>query len=324
MRKLLLINLLFINSILSFAQGNIDGTVIDENGEPLIGVTVFINKTTFGTTTDLNGYYKLTNLPNGDQTIKFSFIGYITQEQNIKIESNSYINLNMTMKSDNLLLDQVVVVGYGTQIKREISSSIVSVKTEELENKPNNNIASSLQGKAAGVQITTDNGMAGGSASIRIRGVNTLSGGAEPLYVIDGVPILNDDISESASRFGYNTSPLTLINPNDIEDITILKDASATAIYGARGANGVILITTKSGVEGKPKINFSYNTGISTETNRLELLNANQYVDLYKQAWVNDGNNLNDLTHINNIHLDSIANTDWLDESFTNREFSRC
>ena len=314
MRKLLLINLLFINSILSFAQGNIDGTVIDENGEPLIGVTVFINKTTFGTTTDLNGYYKLTNLPNGNQTIKFSFIGYITQEQNIKIESNSYINLNMTMKSDNLLLDQVVVVGYGTQIKREISSSIVSVKTEELENKPNNNIASSLQGKAAGVQITTDNGMAGGSASIRIRGVNTLSGGAEPLYVIDGVPILNDDISESASRFGYNTSPLTLINPNDIEDITILKDASATAIYGARGANGVILITTKSGVEGKPKINFSYNTGISTETNRLELLNANQYVDLYKQAWVNDGNNLNDLTHINNIHLDSIANTDWLDK----------
>ena len=120
--------------------------------------------------------------------------------------------------------------------------------------------------------------------------------------------------------FGYNTSPLTLINSNDIEDITILKDASATAIYGARGANGVI-ITTKSGVEGKPKINFSYNTGISTETNRLELLNANQYVDLYKQAWVNDGNNLNDLTHINNIHLDSIANTDWLDEVLQTRSF---
>ena len=153
----------------------------------------------------------------------------------------------------NKLLDQVVVIGYGTQIKREISSSIVSLKSEELENKPNNNFSSSLQGKAAGVQITTDNGMAGAPTSIRIRSINTLSGGAEPLYVIDGVPILNEDISESANRFGYNTSPLALINPNDIEDITILKDASATAIYGSRGANGVILITTKSGKSGKPK-----------------------------------------------------------------------
>ena len=112
--------------------------------------------------------------------------------------------------------------------------------------------------------------MAGSPTSIRIRGVNTLSGGAEPLYVIDGVPIINEDISESASRFGYNTSPLSLINPNDIEDITILKDASATAIYGSRGANGVILITTKSGKSGKPKLSISYNTGLSTETNRLK------------------------------------------------------
>ena len=171
-----------------------------------------------------------------------------------------------------------------------------------------------LAGKAAGVQITNDNGVAGASTSIRIRGVNTLSGGAEPLYVIDGIPLMNDDISESSSRNGYNISPLSLINPNDIENITILKDASATAIYGSRGANGVILITTKSGSSGKPKLKLDVSSGVSSETNRITMLNSQQYVELYQQAWENDGHDPSDLTEINNINLDSISNTDWIDE----------
>ncbi|GIS08416.1 MAG: SusC/RagA family TonB-linked outer membrane protein [Flavobacteriales bacterium] len=300
--------------LISLAQNSINGKIVDENGDPAIGSTISIKGTTLGTTADISGNYQLDNIPNGTQTLVISFIGYKTINQTIIIGENDQLSYNATIFPENKLLDQVVVIGYGTQIKREISSSIVSLKSEELENKPNNNFSSSLQGKAAGVQITTDNGMAGAPTSIRIRGINTLSGGAEPLYVIDGVPILNEDISESANRFGYNTSPLALINPNDIEDITILKDASATAIYGSRGANGVILITTKSGKSGKPKININYNTGLSTETNRLEILNADQYVELYKQAWTNDGNDLEDLTHINGIHLDSIANTDWIDE----------
>ena len=134
------------------------------------------------------------------------------------------------------------------------------------------------------------------------------------MYVIDGVPILNNDISDSQNRFGYNTSPLTLINPNDIEEISILKDASATSIYGARGANGVILITTKSGKSGKMKINLNYKYGVSSETNRLKMLNGKQYLDLYKIAWTNDGNDIEDLVEINGIHIDSISNTDWIDE----------
>ena len=307
--------------LISLAQNSITGNIVDENGKPAIGTTISIKGTTIGTTADLFGNYQLNNIPVGAQTLVISFIGYNTINQTIKIGKNQKLIFNTTINPDNILLEQVVAIGYGTQIKREISSSIVSLKSEELENKPNNNFSSSLQGKAAGVQITTDNGMAGAPTSIRIRGINTLSGGAEPLYVIDGVPILNEDISESASRFGYNTSPLSLINPNDIQDITILKDASATAIYGSRGANGVILITTKSGKSGKPKLNISYNTGLSTETNRLNILNSKQYVNLYKQAWTNDGNNLEDLTHINGVNLDSVANTDWIDEVLQTGQF---
>ena len=240
----LIIFIFFAISVL--AQNSISGNILDENGEPAIGTTITIKGTTIGTTADIFGNYQINNIPTGVHKLIISFIGYSTISHTIKIGKNEKLIFNTTMKPDNMLLEQVVAIGYGTQIKREISSSIVSLKSEELENKPNSNFSSSLQGKAAGVQITTDNGMAGAPTSIRIRGVNTLSGGAEPLYVIDGVPIINEDISESASRFGYNTSPLSLINPNDIEDITILKDASATAIYGSRGANGVILITTKS------------------------------------------------------------------------------
>ena len=195
-----------------------------------------------------------------------------------------------------------------------MSSSIVTISSEDFKEKSNNNLSSNLQGKAAGVHITNDNGVAGGQTTIRIRGTNTLSGGAEPLYVIDGVPILNNDISDSQNRFGYNTSPLTLINPNDIEEISILKDASATSIYGARGANGVILITTKSGKSGKMKINLNYKYGVSSETNRLKMLNGKQYLDLYKIAWTNDGNDIEDLVEINGIHIDSVSNTDWIDE----------
>ncbi len=312
----------FIISVISFltcsfflsGQGSIEGIIKDENGKSAIGATIIISGTSNGTISNINGYYKISNISNGENKILFSSIGYTTQEHIININKNEKIIHNVRLKKDNLLLDQVVVVGYGTQIKREISSAVVSVNSDEIQDKPNNNFSSSLQGKVAGVQITTDNGMAGAPTSIRIRGVNTLSGGAEPLYVIDGVPILNDDISESSSRFGYNTSPLSLINPNDIENITILKDASATAIYGSRGANGVILITTKSGKDGSQKFSLNYNTGLSTETNRLTVLNANQYVDLYKIAWENDGNNIEDLTEINGVNLDSISNTDWINE----------
>ena len=203
-----------------------------------------------GTTTDLNGTYIIYNVPKGKHTLKIKFIGYNEISKNINVSENKTYQFNGILEENREVLDQVIVVGYGTQVEKLVSSSVVKISGDDINNSTNNNFTSTLQGKASGVQITTDNGMAGSSTSIRIRGVNTLSGGAEPLYIIDGIPLQNNDISES-SRFGYNTNPLSMINPRDIENITILKDASSTAIYGARGANGVILITTKKGKANK-------------------------------------------------------------------------
>ncbi|MEC8610755.1 MAG: SusC/RagA family TonB-linked outer membrane protein [Bacteroidota bacterium] len=293
--------------------GALSGTISLDDGDVAIGANVYIKALNQGVTTGIDGSYNLTGITTGKFEVTISYIGYKSFSKLIDF-NNKTIQFDTTLMLDGVNLDQVVVVGYGTQIKKEISSSIVTLNADEIKDKPSTNFSSSLQGKAAGVQITSDNGAAGASTSIRIRGVNTLSGGAEPLYVIDGIPLMNDDISESSSRNGYNISPLSLINPNDIENITILKDASATAIYGSRGANGVILITTKSGTRGKPKLKIDVSSGVSSETNRITMLNSKQYVDLYQQAWQSDGNDPSELTEINGINLDSVANTDWIDE----------
>jgi TonB-linked SusC/RagA family outer membrane protein len=254
--------------------------------------------------------------------LKISLVGFTPQKKNIELSNGQQLIVNINLKEDVLQLNEAVVVGYGTQIKKEVSSSISSIRGEDIEGKPVYNVASSLQGKAAGVQVTTDNGMAGAGTTVRIRGTKTLSNQPDPLYVIDGIPVYNRDISDAGSQLGYNTSPLSLINPNDIESMEILKDAAATAIYGARGANGVVIITTKSGKSGKTKFNIDYTSGISTETNRLKMLDADEYMELYYEAYLNDVEA--GLIDSNNtsfeemmpygISPDSVANTDWIDE----------
>ncbi len=192
MQKLIPFTLFFCSIIFSMAQNSISGNIIDENGDPAIGTTIIIEGTAIGTTADISGNYYLNNIPVGTQTLVISFIGYNTIKQTIEIMENEKLSFNATIQPDNMLLDQVVVVGYGTQIKREISSAVVSIKAEEIENKPNNNFSSSLQGKAAGVQITTDNGMAGAPTSIRIRGINTLSiPTAKPEIALVAGPLLD-------------------------------------------------------------------------------------------------------------------------------------
>ena len=208
----------------------IQGTVKYLDGTYEIGANIIIEELQLGTTTDLNGTYKIYNVPKGKHTLKIKFIGYNEISKNINVSENKTYQFNGILEENREVLDQVIVVGYGTQVEKLVSSSVVKISADDINNSINNNFTSTLQGKASGVQITTDNGMAGSSTSIRIRGVNTLSGGAEPLYIIDGIPLQNNDISES-SRFGYNTNPLSMINPRDIENITILKDASSTAIY---------------------------------------------------------------------------------------------
>ena len=315
--------LIFISVVftLSKAQNaSISGIVSDENGDPFGGVTVFLENTAKGAVSDSDGKYAITSLKAGDYTVIFKFIGYETKSQKVTLAEGANQTLSMQMGEDPLLLDEVVMIGYGTQQRREISSAVSTIRSEEIESKPVYNFASAMQGKAAGMQITTDNGLAGAPTTIRIRGTKSLSGSAEPLIVIDGVPIFNADLSDAANRFGYNQSPLSLINPNDIESITVLKDAAATAIYGARGSNGVIIVTTKSGKAGKTKIDANYNTGVTMPSNRLQMLNGQQFSDMHREAWMNDieagliDSISNPWSLPGDVHPDSIANTNWIDE----------
>lgn len=312
-----------VDATLSRAQQTIiSGAVKDVHSETIVGAMVILEGTNYATQTDIDGNYKLENLDAGKYSIKISLIGYAPQKKAIELSAGQQLKLDVILKEDVLQLNEAIVVGYGTQIKKEVSSSISTINVKEIEGKPVYNVASSLQGKAAGVQVTTDNGMAGSGTTVRIRGTKTLSNQPDPLYVVDGIPVYNRDISDAGSQLGYNTSPLSSINPNDIESIEILKDAAATAIYGARGANGVVIITTKSGKSGKTKFNIDYSSGISTETNRLEMLDADQYMELYREAYDNDvaagliDSNATSFEELMpyNLSPDSIAQTDWIDE----------
>src|SRR5690554_47127 len=227
----------------SVADVTVTGTVRDVSGEPLPGVTVSLTGTSTGTATDLDGRYALT-VPEGS-TLVFSFIGFETQT--IAIGGRSVIDV--TLAEDMTSLDEVVVVGYGTQRKIETTGSIASVNADELTQTPIANIAQGIQARVPGVQITQNSGAPGGNISVRIRGTNSISGTSEPLYIIDGVQISNGGGITSVS-------PLSTINPNDVQSIEVLKDASSTAIYGARAANGVVLITTKRGRAGQTNVTF--------------------------------------------------------------------
>lgn len=266
----------------------VNGLVIDETDQPMIGVTVYAKDNTgIGTTTDFDGNFSL-NLPDLNQTLVFSYIGYQTQE--IVLEGQN--NLQIQLSPDLQTLDEVVIVGFGTQKKRYTTGAISKVNSEELENLSQSTLEGSLQGKIAGVQVTTSNAMAGSPVSIRIRGTSSIVASSEPLYVVDGVPVVSGNISHNnASSWRLATAnesnALAQLNPSDIESIEILKDASAAAIYGSRGANGVVLITTKRGKEGKTKFDVSFNSGFSKETNRIELLDGTSYLNLAKEAWSN-------------------------------------
>lgn len=262
----------------------VSGRVTDaETNESLIGVTVVEKTTTNGTTTDLDGNFKLTI--NKGAILVFSYIGYESQE--IAAAENMRIRLS----SKQTLLNQVVVVGYGTQNKREVTGSIYKVKGSDLTALPVPSFEAGLQGRAPGVQVTQSSGLAGAGSSIKIRGVGSITSGGDPLYVIDGV-ILPQNQGE---RIGaVNTNPLNTINPDDIESVDILKDASATAIYGSRGANGVIIITTKrarlteGGTKAKPQFSIGYRATASSPTQLYNLLNTEEYVKLYVEAFEND------------------------------------
>lgn len=269
--------------VLAFGQGKtVSGNVTDEMGAPLPGVSVVIQGTTQGTITDIDGNYSV-NLEEGQNVLQFSFIGF--ENQTIDVSNQSVVDVQMVPETRSI--DEVVVVGYGSMKKSDVSTASVSVKGEDLQQTVSANLDQALQGRAAGVTAISTSGQPGASVSIRIRGQSTLSAGsAEPLYIVDGVPIQNvsqgghgvglgDKLGNApVSTFGGG---LSNINPADIESMEILKDASATAIYGSRGANGVVLITTKRGKTGEAKFNYNFQYGIQEQAKRIDVMDLRQY-----------------------------------------------
>ena len=276
--KLAIITLIVIGTQNIFSQVVVTGTVTGEDDTPIPGVTVFIKGTTGGTTTDFDGNYELQNVYEGN-VIQYSYVGMVTEE---RIFSGSR-TINIILKENITDLEQVVVVGYGESSKKDLTSAVSTISAETLEKQTIPNIDQGIQGLVSGVTVTRSSGQPGGAVSIRVRGITSVTGTNEPLYIIDGVNVNNASTeSFDFSRFGGTggqtaVSPLSALNPNDIESITVLKDASAAAIYGAQASNGVILITTKRGKAGKAKISYETYGGIQTVPKLLDMMNLREY-----------------------------------------------
>lgn len=297
---------------------SVKGRLTDIKNEPLIGATVLVEGTKSGAQTDINGYYTISGLTSGKYRLRFQYIGMKTEFKNIELKEGQATVVDLILKEDENKLDEAVVVGYGTQRKREITTSVVKIGQKELNDLPVQSFEQALQGKLAGVAVTQGSGLAGSPSIIRIRGISSISAGGDPLYVVDGIP-MTQDYSTFGNAGGANFNPLASINPNDIESIEVLKDAAATSIYGSRGANGVILITTRRAVKGKMRVTYTGQTGISTPTAKPNLVSRDELLNLMEEAWINDGNTGKpDLTKfgINNLTWDEtkLNNTDWYKE----------
>ena len=280
--------MLLIGSMSVQAQTRITGQVIDGAvNEPLIGASVQVPGTSTGTITDLDGNFQF-DVPAGKMIIQVSMIGYKTQVINIKGKNH----IKVTMLEDSKVMDEVVVVGYGTMKKRDLSGAISQIKGDELMKGGAIDVAHGLQGKIAGVQVSQGDGAPGAGVSITVRGANSFTTSSQPLYIVDGVPFGTDpngtpvsDANGSGNQ--QQTSPLSMLNPNDIEKIEVLKDASATAIYGSRGANGVVIITTKKGQTGKPKVEVGMRWSVQNIAKRVKVLDPYTYALYQNEAQTN-------------------------------------
>lgn len=288
----------------------IKGSVVDETGLPVIGANIVVEGTTNGTITDLDGNFSL-QVPEKAE-LRISYIGYL--DQRVKVGNNN--TLHIILKEDTQALDEVIVVGYGTMKKSDLTGSVSSIKVDELKEGIGTSVDQMLFGKSAGVSVIQNSGEPGAGFSINIRGASSINAGVEPLYVIDGVPIDNSRAVESGSIVGFNSNrtprnPMSTINPADIESLEVLKDASATAIYGSRGANGVVLITTKSGKTGKQQVSYSGSISISSPAKKLDLLNAADYKRVLN-AIIDEGGE-SEIYRVGDIANNGLG-TDWQDE----------
>lgn len=270
--------LVAVFSTTAVAQYTVEGTVSDQNsGSPLPGATVILVDTDFGTATDANGQFEFTNVPEGNYTLRVSYVGYVQLNRNLDV--NQDLDLNLELLTDEQSLGEVVVTGYGSIVREEMTGNISSISSRQIEEIPVNSFESALQGQASGVFIQKGNGKLGQGINIRVRGTSSVSASSQPLYVIDGIPVTSESQSTTA-----DTNPLADINADDIESIEILKDAAAAAIYGSRAANGVVLVTTKRGEAGETQVNVTLERGVSAPTNRTEWLDADEYIELFTES----------------------------------------
>lgn len=265
---------------MSFAQNQISGTVKDNAGNPLSNVSVIVKNTSKGATSDAQGNFSVS--ANTGAILVFSSTGYETKE--VKVNDQSLLTVTLNPKVNSL--NEIVVIGYGTKRKRDLTGAISSINANELEKVPASSFTSAIEGKVPGVVISQTSGAPGSAASVRIRGITT-TGGNQPLYVIDGVPMGSANLSVPGSSYGID--PLSIINPNDIESIEVLKDAASAAIYGTRGANGVILITTKRGKEGTAIVSANAYAGFSQLWRKPEFLNAEEFARMANELYINSG-----------------------------------
>ena len=287
--KALLVLLIAIPSSIYAQESSVSGTVTESTGMPIPGVNVVVKNTSKGAVTDFDGNYTINNVQKND-TLVYSYIGFTTQE----IVFVNQSTINVTLEEDSSTLDEVVVVGYGTTAKKDLTGAVNQISTEDFNKGQQNTASQLITGKIAGVNVTTG-GAPGDGSNITIRGLGSLQLNNSPLYVVDGFPISNDAV-------GGSRNPLDFINPNDIESITVLKDASATAIYGSRAANGVILITTKKGKGLDFKFNYSSTTTLYTPTDYVDVLDGDQF-----RALVNEVGNDAAIGRL------GTANTNWQD-----------
>lgn len=304
----------FLSMLLSshaFSQRIITGNVSAGDGiGALPAATVMIKNSTRGVTTDFDGNYSI-NANTGDVLV-FSFVGMINQEVTV----GNQTEINVVMQEDLSELDEVIVIGYGTVSEEALTGSVAVLKGDKFSNANTTSLESTLQGNVAGLQMSSSDGQPGSNAEIRIRGIGSFSANSDPLYVIDGVPVQSG--SESITGFsndGKSTNVMSTINPNDIASVSVLKDASATSIYGSRGANGVILITTKSGSSGKMRINLSSQVGISSPAykNLDKPINEKDYHTLFIEGYVNAGQTVEYAQREYDNYYPNPADTNWLE-----------
>ena len=298
-RKIFSVLMIFFVAVVSAQaqNGTVSGNIIDSEGLPLIGANVVVKGTTTGSITDVDGNFTISNIPVGEQIIVASFIGYNNEERTVTIQDGQAANISFTLVEDMTQLDELIVIGYGTVKKEDKTGAVSTVTSKDFTQGAITSAQELVTGKIAGVQITSGGGAPGSGSTIRIRGGSSINASNDPLIIIDGVPIDNNDVSGMRN-------PLNTINPNDIETFTVLKDASATAIYGSRASNGVIIINTKSGKAGKMKIAYQSTMSVNTVTKTVGVLDATSYRETIQNAFPLNAGLMGD------------ANTDWNKEIF--------